>query len=201
MPPRELQAVGKADEVWLSWTPGAGASGQYLYRRLRGSKAWKRVTARPLAATCRMFCDRPARPGEYEYAVTALAADGWESPHSHTALAICGPLADGPRLVACKPFSRMTAGRDLPLRVVALSDRGIAEVTLCWRAAGERTWRQLPLERRFRDSYAGVIPGAEIAVGTLEFYVTATDGDGNRARWPQAAPALPWSITIAKPAK
>ena len=196
VPPRELQAVGKMDEVWLSWEPGPRCTGQNLYRRPAYSKSWKRVNARPLGAECRMFIDRPAKPGAYEYAVTALANDNWESPHSHTAQAECGPLSAGPRIVACKPISRTTAGVDFPLQVTVLSDRGLREVSVCWRQAGDTDWWGEPLVHGFRKSYTGAIPGAAIKTGFLEFFIMAVDGDGNQSVWPESAPTLPWSATV-----
>ena len=106
-----------------------------------------------------MFIDRPA-PGDYDYAVTAVDAAGWESPRSHSAHAICGPLPAGPRLVAVKPFTHASAGEPYPLRIVALSDRDIAGVTLHYRAAGDAGWQQAPMPHRFRCSYAAPSPPA-----------------------------------------
>jgi hypothetical protein len=198
-PPREIQTVGRADEVWLAWEPDAKRTvGQNVYRRRVGGRAWRRVNRKPLAGDCRLFVDRPA-PGRYEYTLTALAADGWESPASHAATAICGPEAGAPILVACKPFSAAEAGRPIPLRVVALSDRGVAGVRLLYRSAGERRWQAAPMTRRFRDSYAGVIPGEAVQKGILLFYIEATDAEGRRACWPGTAPERPWSATVTPP--
>ena len=193
-PPRELQARGKLDAVWLSWDPGRAAA-QRIYRRPAAGGAWQRVNEEPLAGSCRMFIDRPA-PGTYDYAVTALDAAGWESPRSHAAPATRGPLPAGPRIVACKPFSRLRAGEQFSLRVTALSDRDIGQIVLRYRAAGDAEWRQTPLRHRFRRSYQGSIPAADLAPGTLTFYVEAADGDGNATRWPAGAPELPWSATV-----
>ncbi|HOS43440.1 MAG TPA: hypothetical protein PK794_07100, partial [Armatimonadota bacterium] len=192
VPPREVRARGLATEVWLSWEPGR-CDGQHLYRRRAGG-AWARVNGAPLRPGCRMFLDTPD-PGAYEYAVTGLAADGWESPRSHVAHAVCGPDAPAPRLVACKPFSRLEMGEAPPLRVTAHADRGIVRVTLYRRYAGETPWVALPMTHRFRCSYQAALP-AERA-GTLEFYVEAEDREGRTACWPLTGAALPWSATVA----
>ena len=195
-PPRELRARGLAGEVWLSWQPDRRAAAQNLYRRRGGSKVWKRVNRDPLGRGCRMFVDRPARPGDYVYAATDVDGDGWESARSHPAHARYGPCETGPRLVAVKPPARLAAGEDLALRVVALSDRGVEAVGMMWRPAGARRWRRTPLVRRFRDSWHGAVEGAGLQRGIVEYYVTATDGEGNDSSWPASAPELPWTAMI-----
>lgn len=198
VPPRELHARGKMTEVWLSWVPGPGGTGQNLYRRTVGRRSsWTRVNRQPLGAGCQMFCDRPGKPGAYEYAVTALAAAGWESAYSHLGHAVCGPQASGPRIIASKPYACLQAGEALALRAVVISDRDVADVTLCWRQAGAAAWHRVPMMHRFRDSYAVSVPAATFATGTptLEFYVEAADGDRNLTTWPLSAPLLPWSAS------
>jgi hypothetical protein len=194
VPPREVHARGKADEVWLSWEPRQAAA-QHLYRRPAGTEAWARVNVEPLSGSCRMFVDTPG-PGAFDYAVSAVSADGWESPRSHVATAVCGPDAPAPRLVACKPPTRLAAGVDAPVRVVVLADRDLARVTLRYRRAGETTWQGTPLIRRFRESWHGALPAGALAPGTVEYYVEAADTDGRTARWPESAPELPWSGTV-----
>jgi N-acetylneuraminic acid mutarotase len=198
-PPRDVRARGRLGEVWLSWTPGSRAASQNLYRRAAGARAWKRVNREPLAGGCKMFVDTVAAAGTHEYAVSAVDGAGWESPLSHPARATVGRLKQGPRLVACKPFSRLAAGEDLPVRVVALSDRDIARVAVRWRMVGDKAWKEAPLVKRFRQSYAGVIHGEALRAGTVEYLVEAVDGDGNRAAWPASAPRLPWSATVTPP--
>ena len=145
-----------------------------------------------------MFVDRTApTPGEYEYALSALAANGWESPRSHAVRAAFGALTAGPRIVAAKPYSRHTAGTDLRIRIAALSDRGIAGVRVAYRNAGAVRWQAESLQQRFRYGYAGAIPGAKIRPGVLEFRVEAEDAEGNRSFWPAAAAAgEPWTVTV-----
>lgn len=196
VPPREVVAVGKAAEVWLSWSPGPRCSGQNLYRRSAGGGSWKKLNSVPLAGGCLMFCDRPGKSGAYEYAVTAVAADGWESPRSHLAHAVVGSKVQGPRLVGSQPHSCLRAGADWQVRVVALSDRDVAGVTLKWRQDGSRRWNAVPMLRRFRDSWCMTVPGELVHDGVLEFYVEAADAEGRQACWPLPGPELPWSATV-----
>jgi len=52
------------------------------------------------------------------------------------------------------------------------------------------------MRRRFRDSYASVIPAPAVAPGLVEFYVEAVDAEGRTAVWPGSAPGLPWSLSV-----
>ena len=143
-----------------------------------------------------MFVDRPG-PGSYEYAVTAIDSSGRESPRSHPSEATCGPLDVGPRIIACKPFSHAREDEFLPVRAVVLPDRGVAEVRAVYRHASQRSWRRATMQRRFRDSFMGEIPGADVAEGTIQGYVEATDGEGRKSQWPAAtASGLQRSLTV-----
>jgi hypothetical protein len=195
VPPRDVQARGREQEVWLSWHPGKPCAAQHLYRRLAAG-SWKRIDREPLAGDCSMFIDRPPRPGAYEYAVVAVDAKGWESPMSHPASAVFGPMGNGPRIVACKPYGRLTAGVDFHLRAAVVSDRDVARVDLVIRPSGAGKWERVPMMRRFRESYEGVVPAGALGTGWLEFYVEASDADGRRTVWPETAPALPWSASV-----
>jgi len=199
VPPREVQVRGQAQEVWLSWQYSPRTAGHHLYRRPAEGGRWRRINKDLLNARCRMFVDRPAEPGVYEYAVTALDECGWESPRSHLGRATCGPLQAGPELVACKPYSHLEMGEDLTLRIVVLTEREIDRVELAFRRAGEHSWRRVPMINCFRYSYRGAVPASEIEPGTLEFYVEAVDSEGNSSVWPQsAAVGLPWSMTVTR---
>jgi hypothetical protein len=142
------------------------------------------------------------RPGAYEYAVTAVAEDGWESPRSHTVRVGCGRHVQPPRLVGAMPPSRHTAGDDLPVRVVAFSDRGLAEVSVRYRIAGRNVWKAVPLHPSFRHGYAGRLPGSALGIGTLEYYVEARDAEGCVSVWPAASrTGLAWTVTVVPPCR
>ena len=199
-PPRELRALGLAREVWVSWEPVPGAAGYHLFRRPAGRAKWTRVTAEALNAGQPMFIDRP-RPGSHEYAACTLSAQGLASPLSHPQAAVCGAGAPRPCLAGAKPHSHLRAGEEMPVRAVVLSDRGVAEVSLVHRTGAGGPWRREPMRRRFRDSYASVIPAPAVAPGLVEFYVEAVDAEGRTAVWPESAPGLPWSLSVTAEAQ
>lgn len=191
VPPREVIARGRADEVWLSWRPGCCA-GQNIHRRLLPEGSWTLVNGAPLQPATACYVDRGLAAGTYEYCITALDENGGESPGSHRASTVCGE-ARSPRIIACKPAGRSRSGEEIAVRVVAQSDVGIRQIRLVYRLVGDSKWRSAPMLHRFRDSHACTLP-AQTENSILEYYVEVTDTLGNRAVWPQTAPNLAWTI-------
>ena len=197
VPPREVFARGWHKEVWVSWLPSKQTGGYHLYRRLEGEKVWRRINKKPLGADFSMFIDHPKKSGSYEYTVAPISQSGRIGPRSHVARAICGKKGKAPRIVACKPYSRIEAAKSFPLKVVVLTDREISDVSIVYRRSTDRAWKRVEMFQRFRYSYKGMIPDSNIIGGTMEWYVEARDSDGSRSVWPETADAgLPWSITV-----
>ena len=196
VPPRQLTARGRCEQVYLSWQPSGKADAQKVYRRAMGSPTWTCVHAAPLAGTCQAYVDTPGR-GAFEYAVTALNADGWESPRSHPARAACGPQQHLPRIVAAKPFGLASAKEDLPLNVQVIDDLVTADVRVYYRQAGKKKYRHAALHPTFRNGWAGAVPGKDMKKGLVEYYVQAIDAAGNRTTWPRTAEAgLCWTVAV-----
>lgn len=199
VPPREIQIREHAGEAWISWPQSPKAAGLQLYRRFRDEGNWSKCGER-LQGTCRMFVDRPEHAGHYEYSLTALDENGWESPRSHSVTVRLGAGAQPPRLAAPKPGGVLAVGMPLDVTVAAVSERKIAEVSLVWRRAGDGRWQRLPMRRCYGDSYGITVRFVEndLPVGTIvEFFVEAIDGAGAMAVWPATASEnLPWTVCI-----
>ena len=189
-PPNEVRCHGFRDEVHISWSPSRKATAQYLYRRRQEAAAWSRVNTTPLRASCRMFADHPPAPGLYEYAVTSLAGDGWESPRSHEGLAAFGAAQPGDlRIVGCKPFGNLTAGDTFSIDAAIIAERDLQAATLHWRQAGVTNWQEVPMHRRIRDIFTAVLPSTATATaGLVEWFVKVTDRDAQIITWPSTAP-------------
>ncbi len=193
VPPRDITAIGSKNEVWLSWEPAPRAETLLLHRRPVGGK-WRLVRNKPLDGACCMYVDIPLHPGEYEYGISALDKDGWESPMSHTAVAIVGRNHPPPRVVACKPPARLMPNEDWIIRVISISDRPLISVSLLYKQAMTRKWEICPMLRRFRESWICVVPRNRIPTGIVEYYVQASDEDGCNSVWPSTAPRFPWTL-------
>jgi hypothetical protein len=193
-PPRDVTARGQAKEVWVSWETSQRFEYD-LYRRKARSGQWQKINKEALKLG--MFVDRPGA-GAFEYAVTATEPEsGFQSPRSHTATAVCGPAKRGPHSAGCRPYTHVPAGKDVPIQVIALSDRGIGEISIVYRQGVRGAWKRSPMAHRFRDSYHGCLPGGDVRAGMVQWYVEAVDEEGNSSVWPAAANAkLPWSLTV-----
>ncbi len=204
VPPFEVVARGLEGEALLSWRCSGRAAGYHVYRRPAAGGAWRRVSRRPVAPggrwrEDRMFIDRPARPAAYLYAVTAVDAEGWESPRCHAAPCDTTAKGAGPRIVAVLPPSRAPAGRDVVVRVAVRGDREPLAVRLAYRRAGASRWTRVPMLPAFRDTFTAALPGAALRRGTLlEWFVEAEDASGARVAWPAAAAVgRPWILAVA----
>jgi hypothetical protein len=194
--PRQISVRGRAHESWISWTPSDRAAGHNVYRRKQGSRRWLKVNRDTLSPSCAMFIDRPTTPGWYEYAVSAVDAEGAAGPRSHAERTYCGTDAPPARIVAPKPRGRLAAGQPLEQRVAVLSERELAEVAIVYRHATSTRWLRVPMLPAFRDTYAGMVPAGDLESRVVAFYVEAIDTAGRAARWPDSAPEAPWSLVV-----
>lgn len=198
-PPREIMARLHGKEVHLWWSPfemATRANGFHVYRQAVGTAARQRVTDSPLPAEGAMFIDRPRERLPYRYTVTAVDGSGRESPHSHP-VDVNLQDEEGPRIVACQPPSVVEAGQPLEVRIVAIGERTVTNVTLHYRTSRQPRWQTAPMLNRFRHSYHAVIAAQQPAAVALEWFVEATDESGKSCTWPLAARQdRPWTATI-----
>ncbi|MCX5659854.1 MAG: hypothetical protein NTW19_09050 [Planctomycetota bacterium] len=210
-PTTSLRARGGVDAVAIEWpkpTVSAGAGGAIkgyrLDRRRVGESVWRplielAVGALPMEIYVDRFAevDRSAEPGDYEYAVASIAADGVVGPRSQSAFAAVGNAA-AVRLLACKPPGFLPAGEDFLVRVVAAGDLPVDRLTLKHRLAGETIWKEQPMLHRFRRSFQALLPVAAVpARGVMQWHVEAKGRDGRIFTWPETTgDGLPWSVAI-----
>jgi hypothetical protein len=75
----------------------------------------------------------------------------------------------------------------------------VPQVSLFHRAAGAKSWQELPMWNRFRHSWHAVIPGDQIRPGLLEWFVLAADESGRSATWPATARQnRPWTASVSE---
>jgi hypothetical protein len=83
-PPILLSHVSGTDYVLLSWRPGGtgGVFGHHVYRSTRSGRSYKRLTQKPIRGMT-VFRDGTVKStDDYYYVVTAVTAEGLESPFS-----------------------------------------------------------------------------------------------------------------------
>jgi hypothetical protein len=84
-----------------------------------------------------------------------------------------------------------------PVRVEAriLENRTFESIsaTLYYRVLGSRSWKSLPMARRVKAVFTAQVPGGDVRVGGVEYYVEASDGS-NVALYPVSAPTVPLTV-------
>lgn len=102
-----------------------------------------------------------------------------------------------PEIVVVSPPTSALAGQAVPVKARLLDGRShdCTGAVLHFRQPGAKDWKRLAMTRRVRSVFAAEIPGSEVTVAGLEYYIAATDGD-NPAVFPPSAPALPLSLVV-----
>lgn len=197
-PPRQVYAQWRDGEVHLWWdAPSGNSKGFHVYRQDAGGGRAERLTHPLLPADIPVFIDRPKSGGRYRYTVTSVAADGWESPSSHSVEMVTGREAEGPRILVSRPVSVLRESEPVEVRAVVCGDSPVAEVTLYYRLHPSNEWRKKPMLRRFRCTYHSRIPLPVRQDGFLEFHIEARDINGKLSRWPVTAPSgRSWTATV-----
>lgn len=90
-----------------------------------------------------------------------------------------GSVADvSPPLITHTPPEHFRAGAPLRIHARVVDDSGVREVMLFHRNAGEREYRQLPMQReRASDFYVAELPAG--SGPRIEYFIRATDTVGN----------------------
>ena len=102
-----------------------------------------------------------------------------------------------PNIIAPQPPGIVEAGQALTVRVVVLSRRSFDCVALHYRPRRDGSWKVLPMKHGFRHSYETCIPAEQIEPGMIEYFVEASDDDGQSTCWPAAARhGRPWTASV-----
>jgi hypothetical protein len=189
--PSNVTARGTRQGAVIQWkNEDPGAVGFNVYRdRLK-------LNAQPLSASTASLTD--AVSGDVRYTVTAVTAARQESPPSVPAPCAAGSAdRTAPEIVVVSPPASALAGQPVPVKARLLDSRchDCTGAALHFRQPGAKDWKRLAMTRRVRSVFAADIPGSEVTLAGLEYYITATDGD-NPAVFPPSAPALPLSLVV-----
>ncbi len=211
-PPRQVHLALAHGGVCITWQAAPSAAGYHVHRRIHGTSHFTRVTREPIsteqdwlplwypaqAGRSITFVDRPSEPGHYEYAVTAIDADRWESPRSHSSSIRFGLEPCSPRVLGLSQGFCLIAGQPHEVSVIVPPDHAdeVAGVTLRWRTIGADRWQETQMLRRFRRSYHAAIPVLEPDAMGVEYHVEAVTRSGQVSRWPRGRP---WTATILDP--
>jgi hypothetical protein len=100
-----------------------------------------------------------------------------------------------PHLAHLPTYSALK-GEDLTISATVTSSSSLRAARLFYRGEGDEEYRDAAMQV---DEHvcSATIPGAELAVHTLEYYIQAEDKDGNLSYFPEAGRQSPISVKLA----
>ncbi len=174
LPPCNVVARGTKDGAVISWTNKQDSvSGFNVYRD------GQRINEQPLPQYARSFTD--TADGVFTYVVTAIdnEIDGRESRPSLAAVCAAGNAEnEPPHIVVISPPVSVAADQPLEVKARILDGRTYESISaeLYYRTMGGKNWKSLPMERRTKAVFCGLIPPTEISPAGIEYYIRASDG-------------------------
>ena len=152
-PPSAVEARGIRDGALISWhNEEKGAQGYNVYRD--GGL----ISPQVQPASRAQFVDH-AR-GAFRYTVSAIAADGKESPPSVPARCEAGPADQTPpQIFLISPTTSVVAGQGAWVTARLLDNRQYEAIsaTLYGRVPGESAWHSIPMIRRAKAVFTGTL--------------------------------------------
>ena len=181
-PPVDLVVRGTATGAALTWQAFPARDGEvtgyHVYRAPAQSGNFRRLTKEPLEAPA--YVD--AADGRYQYAVTALGAEGRRSPRSSVQSVEAGPSHTVPPRVLLLPTrDQAYAGEAFPVAATILSPRAPGELSahVRYRIVGEVDWHTVamcPNVRGRPHTRVAAVPTWAMTERGVEYVVVATDG-------------------------
>jgi hypothetical protein len=89
------------------------------------------------------------------------------------------PVDVDPPVVDHTPPGTAKEHKDLVINATVVDDDDNVTVTLYYRMNGTTEWKTVDMTGDAGDNYVGTIPKEDLEDGTLEYYIEATDSEGN----------------------
>lgn len=181
--PSYLDARSTLDGAVLTWRNNEGnARGFHIYRD--GEKINRdMVPTSTLSAA-------DDREGDFSYQVTAVGADGMESPLSVRSTCPAGGAdREAPAVfVISGPVSAWTSG-DLEFKARVIDDRAAEMISarLHYCAFGDTEFRTADMDRRVKAVFTAALPAEAFEADVIEYFIEVSDGT-NVSLFPHGAP-------------
>lgn len=99
------------------------------------------------------------------------------------------------RVIVPTVRTSLTAGEELKLKAIVLSERPVRAVSVCWRPLGEGQFAKRALQHVARGVYSESLPSGARA-GDFEYYVEASPEGEAPVRFPSSAPRLNQTVVV-----
>jgi hypothetical protein len=112
-------------------------------------------------------------------------------PAAQPSSAYAGPA----RIIVPTVRTSVAVGEGLRLRVLLVAEKSAADAVLCWRAAGEREYRRVPLRPVARWVHEVTLPPLDPKKPLLEYHLEA-ELDGAAVRWPASDVGMDQTLVL-----
>lgn len=121
------------------------------------------------------FSDTNVEQGkDYFYYFTVIDTAMNESKPSNVVK--CTPLDEEKPMITHTPVKAAAVGDQIAIKADVQDNVSVASVKLYYRQAGDGTWKNVNMRNISGSTYTGTISAYEVTEGTLEYYISASDG-------------------------
>ena len=121
------------------------------------------------------FSDKNVEQGkDYYYYFTVIDTAMKESKPSNVVK--CTPLDEEGPIITHTPVTVAAVGDQISVKATVEDNVNVSSVTLNYRNKGDKTWKNISMRNISGNTYIGIISAYEIAEGSLEYYISASDG-------------------------
>lgn len=173
-----LNAEGGANKVDLSWAQNdyETLAGYNIYRSEKADSGFKKINLSVVTDTS--YTDTDVRPGvTYYYYFKVVNTDGNEE-NSVSNTASSAPIDNIFPVLKHTPIETAKAGAQITVSATATDNIGVESVKLYYRKTGAENFTEKKMTGS-NNLYVAVIPASSVTAAGVEYYVTASDADGN----------------------
>lgn len=173
-----LNAEGGANKVDLSWAQNdyETLAGYNIYRSEKADSDFKKINLSVVTDTS--YTDTDVKPGvTYYYYFKVVNTDGNEE-NSVSNTASAAPIDNIFPVLKHTPVENAKAGAQITISATATDNIGVESVKLYYRKAGTKSFTEKKMTGN-NNLYVAVIPASSVTAAGVEYYITASDADGN----------------------
>ena len=142
------------------------------------------------------FSDKNVEQGkDYYYYFTVIDTAMKESKPSNVVK--CIPLDEEGPIITHTPVTVAAVGDQISVKATVEDNVNVSSVTLNYRNKGDKTWKNISMRNISGNTYSGIISAYEIAEGSLEYYISASDGTKNVSNQGTADKPLVITVSVA----
>lgn len=175
-----LNADGGTNKVDLSWAQNdyETLAGYNIYRSEKADSGFKKINLSVVTDTS--YTDTDVKPGvTYYYYFKVVNTDGNEEDHvSNTASA--APIDDIYPTLKHSPITSAKAASAITISATATDNIGVESVKLYYRKSGDSEFTEQKMTKGMTENlYVATIPSSVVTGNAIEYYIAASDADGN----------------------